>query len=80
MQQGKDMEKTIDLFLSGNAPAEEKPELHVIIEEQTQNHRSKIDTTSSQIQETKKKEDLKQYFMKEYSDILENQNKNNKFY
>ena len=29
---GKDIEKTIDLFLSGNVPEEEKEELHILIE------------------------------------------------
>lgn len=31
MQNNKDMELTLDLFLSGSIPTESEPELHVII-------------------------------------------------
>lgn len=65
------MEKTLDLFLSGNVPKEGE-ELRVIIEEKKGSDftEKKIETSVNQIQMEKKKQDLKQYLMNEYSDIL----------
>jgi len=54
------------MFLLGEVPAEEEPELHVIIEKKEE----KIDVAYNQIQQQKKKEDLKSYLMREYSSIL----------
>jgi len=65
---GKDMERTLDLFLSGNAPPEATDELHVIIE--PKDHKQAVDTTFSELQQQKKKKDLRQYVLKEYSGIL----------
>jgi len=88
------MELTLDLFLTGNIPKEEADELHVIIEKKPDeeskssifsgNQSRFIDTTPNQIQQQKKKQDLKKYLMEEYSDILggagDEKLKGNKYY
>jgi len=60
----------VDLFISGQLPAEE-PELQVIIKQDDKQHDQQIvSTTYNQIQAKKKKEDLRKYILEEYSDIL----------
>jgi len=60
------MEITLDLFLTGSVPKEMEDELHLIIEQKasdtidsTQKTVQKIDTSYNQIQENKKKQDLR---------------------
>lgn len=47
LQNGKDTEKTLDMFLTGSVPKEETNELHVIIEEKKEQKVSMIDTTAN---------------------------------
>ena len=68
----KNVEVVIDKFLSGQVPQESEPELHVVIEKSgTENKKEKVESTSyNQIQQQKKKEDIKSYLLREYSNIL----------
>lgn len=74
------------MFLTGAVPSEQKEELHVIIEEKKEQKVQKIDTTANEIQKNKKRQDLRQYVMQEYSNILgsqgldHNKMKGNKYY
>lgn len=72
LSNSKEMEMTLDMFLTGNLP-KEGGELHVIIEKEKETSDQKadtIDTTYDQIQEQKKKSDLKKYILSEYGGIL----------
>lgn len=73
-QNEKNMELTLDIFLTGNIP-NEKEELHVIIDKE-------IDMPISEIKTVKKKEDLRKYILSEYGGILGQNQKltNNKYY
>ena len=82
MQNGRNMEFTLYLFLTGNVPKEED-ELQVTIQEKEE---TKVEVTPTLIQQNKKKLDLKQYVLQEYSGILgkgevdTQKMKGNKFY
>jgi hypothetical protein len=82
LQNGRNMEFTLDLFLTGNVPKEED-ELQVTIQEKEE---TKVEVTPTLIQQNKKKLDLKQYVLQEYSGILgkgevdTQKMKGNKFY
>ena len=88
LQNNKDFDRTLDMFLSGAVKADDQEaELRVVIEEKKENSKvQKIDTSKHEIQADKKRQDLKQYLMKEYSNILgvqgvdQNKLKGNKFY
>lgn len=86
IQNNKDFEVTLDMFLTGAVPSEQKEELHVIIEEKKEQKVQKIDTTANEIQKNKKRQDLRQYVLQEYSNVLgsqgldHNKMKGNKYY
>lgn len=63
----KSLEITLELFLTDNIPKEEG-ELHVIIQEDA--NKTKKEIAQGEIQQHKKKQDMKQYLLAEYGGIL----------
>lgn len=65
----RNFDATLEQFLTGNLPQEETEELQVIIKPEDQSNKI-VSTTYNEIQEKKKKQDLRKYILDEYSDIL----------
>lgn len=66
----KNFDETLNMFISGILPKEQTENLEVIIKQEDANKQQIVSTTYGEIQEKKKKQDLRKYIMTEYSDIL----------